>query len=78
MALAVCGAGRLRCWSVGLEAGGWAYGGPRDLIMLVVLIVLGVLVGDRRRRFCAETSRCGREQLFVCGSLASGLAPNVV
>jgi hypothetical protein len=46
--------------------------------MLVVLIVLGVLVGDRRRRFCAETSRCGREQLFVCGSLASGLAPNVV
>jgi len=45
--------------------------------MLVVLIVLGVLVGDRRR-FCAETSRCGREQLFVCGSLASGLAPNVV
>jgi len=76
--LAVCGAGRLRCWSVVLKPVGGAYGGPRDLIMLVVLIVLGVLVRDRRRRFCAETSRCGREQLLCVVRSGSVVPPSIV
>ena len=50
----------------GLEAVGWGVRRATRPDHLVVLIVLGVLVGDRRRRlFCAETIRCGREQLCV-------------
>jgi len=70
------------CWPSavlvsGLEAGGWGVWRATDLI-LVVLIVLGVLVRDRRRRFCAETSRCGREQLLCVVRSGSVVLPSIV